>query len=117
MKICFHVDESARWPVALGNVANTLKAFREAPRKGEKIAIVVNAEAVRQLTVEGARAAGLEEAFCDAIAGGVRIEACLNALTGHGIEEEDLLPGVLVIPAGIIALAEKQSQGFAYIRP
>lgn len=113
MKICFHVDESARWPVALTNVANTLKAFDTMADEENAVVIIVNAEAVIQLT----SVADIAEQIESNLAQGVSIAACKNALVGHHIAEDELVAGVDVVPAGIIALAEKQSEGFAYIRP
>lgn len=115
MKICFHVDENSRWQVALANVRNTFNYFKENKLEGE-IVVIANAEAVVYLSKDH-----IAEAMCEEldhfISEGVAFFACRNALKGNMIEESRLVKGVEVVPAGIIALAEKQGEGFAYIRP
>ena len=48
---------------------------------------------------------------------GVEIAVCNNALRKNGIAAEELTEGVRVVPAGVVELAERQFQGYAYIRP
>ena len=48
---------------------------------------------------------------------GVRFEACRNALDEKKIAPDSLPSFVKVVPAGVIALAQAQADGFAYIKP
>lgn len=116
MKILFHVDEESRWKVCLGNIYNTLKYYED---KEEKCAVevVANAAAVRQLAQTGAKEAGIFDEMSGYIAQGVRFIACRNALKGQNIQAQDLVKGVEVVEGGIIEIAEKQNEGWAYIRP
>lgn len=116
MKILFHVDQAERWTTCLGNVYNTLKYFDEKAVVGE-VEIVANAVAVKELSKIGAEAAGIAEEMSHYIKKGVKVLACRNALIGQQIHEEELLEGVGVVDAAIIEIAEKQSEGWAYIRP
>ena len=115
MKICFHVDQNERWATCLGNIKNTLAYFEEARIEGS-IVVIANSEAVQQLVAEQVDEASLHaiQAFIDRK---VVVAACRNALAGNDISEDALIPGVRTVPAGIIALAEKQEEGYAYIRP
>ncbi len=48
---------------------------------------------------------------------GVVFSACNNALKGNNINPENIGEFVKIIPAGVIEIAEKQMEGYAYIRP
>lgn len=47
---------------------------------------------------------------------GVMVVACENSMAGVGISVSDLIPGVTATPAAIAYLAQKQWQGWAYVR-
>ena len=47
----------------------------------------------------------------------VVISVCNNALKGNNITVDDLFDFVTVVPAGVVELAEKQFEGYAYIKP
>ena len=48
---------------------------------------------------------------------GVPIEACHNALDEKKIAPASLPAFVKVVPAGVIALAQAQAEGYAYVKP
>ena len=48
---------------------------------------------------------------------GVEFKACNNSLNGLKIKKEELFELVMVVKAGVLELAEKQSQGYGYIKP
>ena len=48
---------------------------------------------------------------------GVTLVACANTMARLGLEASDLLPGVVVVPAGIAHLVHRQAEGWAYVRP
>ncbi|WP_024368504.1 DsrE family protein [Arthrobacter sp. TB 26] len=56
------------------------------------------------------------EAISAAVASGVRVLACGNSLRSAGVAAEHLLPGVGMVPAAIAHLAERQWDGWAYLR-
>lgn len=116
MKFVFHVDEVARWQVALSSVKNTVKYLNET-NEAIEIEIVVNSEAVQVLEPSVSEAKGMKETFLALFASGVKVFACANALKASGLEKEDLLDAVEVVPASMIHLAKRQGEGYAYIRP
>ena len=59
-------------------------------------------------------AAAIKEAVARA---GVPIEACHNALDEKKITPASLPAFVKVVPAGVIALAQAQAEGYAYVKP
>ncbi|MFP5526959.1 DsrE family protein [Peptococcus simiae] len=116
MDIIFHVDELGRFGTCLGNVYNTLKYFETHGLSGQ-LEIVVNAQAVQGLTSAGAEDQGFAGELQAYMQEGVAVLACKNALTGQNIAPDQLLPGVQVVEAAIIEMAQKQAAGYAYIRP
>jgi intracellular sulfur oxidation DsrE/DsrF family protein len=48
---------------------------------------------------------------------GVRFVACANSLRSMGLEREQLLELVEVVPSGVGELTRRQAEGWAYIRP
>ncbi|MBC8529390.1 DsrE family protein [Christensenellaceae bacterium NSJ-44] len=112
MRVIFHVDEEEKWPLALGNVKNMVAYCRQNASAYE-IEVVANSQAV--LTY---RESGHLEAEMQALSQqGVKFAACQNALRALGISQEELSGFVHPVPAGVVELAQKQAQGFAYIKP
>ena len=48
---------------------------------------------------------------------GVKFVACNNALMAHNIEKYNIIHFVDIVPAGVLELVVKQSEGYAYIKP
>jgi intracellular sulfur oxidation DsrE/DsrF family protein len=78
----------------------------------------VSVEAVIQGpgVVHLAEGSGSGEVISGAVASGVRVLACGNSLRSAGVPAEGLLPGVEMVPAAIAHLAQRQWDGWAYIR-
>lgn len=104
----FHIDESAKWGLLLTNVENTLKSGEEM-----ELAVVANAEAVRDFAQEGA----IRERMSKLAAQGVSFSACRNALQGNNVDIPSLPDFVQIVPAGIVELIKLQTAGFCYIKP
>ncbi|MDD3885909.1 MAG: DsrE family protein [Victivallaceae bacterium] len=47
---------------------------------------------------------------------GVAIELCRNALGHNNIPESTVLPGTVVVPAGVFEMVRLQELGYAYVR-
>lgn len=58
------------------------------------------------------------ERLAQALKAGVTVQLCRNALKAQGMElDENLLPDHMeIVPAGIVALAQAQHEGFAYVK-
>lgn len=110
--VIFHVDDAASLPLALGNAAN-LRASYEDQGQPCETELLVNGPAVTALTPAGGVAGALQQAMAE----GLAVAACANALRANGLTAPELLPGVTVVPAGVVELAERQAQGWAYIKP
>lgn len=46
----------------------------------------------------------------------VKLELCEITRVALNLDKEKLLPGVEIVPSGVVRIAELQSQGFAYIK-
>lgn len=123
LKVLFHLNEAGRWPRVLLNVKNFIN---DVGRGQADIEILANGAAVSGYVPgagAGATAPGGNdhgktlEAMKDLSSQGVVFAACRNALVMHDIAEAALPAFVTVVPAGITELAQKQAEGFAYIKP
>ena len=112
IKAIFHVDEMPKWNLTLKNVQNLLQLVDTSTSKVE---VLANAEAVRFYAMDDEKE--LKSQMKNLVQSGVYFAACNNALTAFGIAKEALDPFVTVVPAGVLELIEKQSQGYAYIKP
>lgn len=112
VKVVFHIDEVDKWPLLLANVRNLVKVV-DVP--SSQIVVLANAKAVTAFN--GGGAPEHQQAIADLSASGVAILACQNSLNGLKISAAQLPGFVAVVPVGVLTLIEKQSQGFAYIKP
>ena len=109
IKAIFHIDEEEKWGLLLGNVKNLLKEVTDS-----EIEVVANGVAVRgylksdtHFKAEMEGLAGQKVRFC----------ACRNSLRSLQLGQDDLLDFVMIVPAGVKELVERQLDGFAYIKP
>ena len=108
LKLVLHVSEADRWHAALSNLVN-LTALDDRP----EVRVVVNGSAVYVLQGEHDQLAHMARTA----AAGVTFQICNNSLKAHDIPTENLPDWAQTVPAGVLALAEAQRGGFAYIKP
>ena len=113
-KVIIHVDENAKWSLALGNTANLLKSYAE-ESPPPVIEVLANSEAVKGYV--NRNSGELAENMKALANKGVLFAACGNALRGLSIARDALFPFVQVVPAGVRELADRQLEGYAYIKP
>lgn len=77
------------------------------------IRVLAHGAGIEFTTGRTAASAGVVEV----IESGVEVFACRNTLRRKEIPEDELLPGVQVLPAGLAALVRWQHEGWAYIHP
>ena len=112
-KVIFHIDEMSKWQVLLGNVSNLLNGIADTKLH---VIVLANSEAVKSYeTNQGFDAVihTMESLNKE----GVKFVACNNALMAYKMEKDDLIPFVDIVPAGIVELVKKQSEGYIYIKP
>lgn len=113
IKVIFHIDEIAKWKLLLKNVSNLLQAV---DIEKSKIQVLANSEAVKLYIVSedlNAEITTMKELNSK----GVKFVACNNALNSFSIKKENLLDIVDIVPVGVLELINKQSHGYAYIKP
>lgn len=115
MNVLFHIDESSRWNMALGNIQNMIR-YMEDQAIPYQIELVANGPAVCELQDSVSEKLGLKEPLCS-LSPKIRICACRNALMGNHITPGFLLPFVDIVPAGVVEIAQRQDDGFSYIKP
>lgn len=86
---------------------NAAAAMRE-----DSVEVVVQGPAVA-LLVHGSP---LAETVGEAFERGIAIAACGNSMKSAGVELDNLLPGVVPVPAAVAHLAHRQWDGWAYVR-
>ena len=102
-------------PLPDGALAGVLRSSQNAVAAlGPKVPVeaVIQGPGVARL----AQGSGTGDAISGAVASGVRVLACGNSLRSAGLSVEDLLPGIEIVPAAIAHLAERQWDGWAYVR-
>ncbi len=111
-KVIFHIDEISKWKHLLANVSNLLNGM-----EGEKLCVEVlaNSEAVKYYdsTQDLNSNINTMESLNKRK---VKFAACNNALKAYHINTENLFNFIDVVPAGVVELVKKQSEGYAYIK-
>ena len=110
-KVVFHVDELNKWKLLLKNVSNLLDAIDV---NEYSIEVLANSEAVKFYDSNFNSDISVIEKLNS---NGVKFVACNNALIANKIKKEDLIYFIEVVPVGVLELINKQSEGYAYIKP
>ena len=108
IKIVLHVDQADHWFTAFANLENLNRDYPTA-----QVRVVANGAGIYAFVGKSDLIERLEKAS----ANGVVMQVCHNALNEHHIEPTELPKFAQVVPAGVVALAEAQQGGFAYIKP
>ena len=103
-------NDPTKWNLALNNARN-LQADLGA--KNVDIEIVAYGPGIGMLKADSV----VGNRIADAMASGVRVEACENTMRGQKLEKSDMLNGIGYVPAGVVEIMQKQQQGWAYLRP
>ena len=112
LRIVFQVSdgEVAKWNLALNNVRNVQT---ELPDDTPEIEVVAYGPGIGMLKSDSPTAARVAETLKN----GVKVVACENTMKNMKLGYADMLPNIGYVPAGVVEIARKQQQGFAYIKP
>lgn len=112
-KVIFHIDEINKWKLLLGNVINLLNGV-----DNEKlyIEVLANSEAVKYYDTNQDLDADIN-AMESLNKKGIKFVACNNALMAYDIKKDNIIHFVDIVPAGVVELVKKQSEGYVYIKP
>ncbi len=112
LQIVFQVSdgEVAKWNLALNNVRNVQT---ELPDDAPEIEVVAYGPGIGMLKGDSPIAARV----ADTLKNGVKVIACENTMKNMKLVYADMLPNIGYVAAGVVEIARKQQQGFAYIKP
>lgn len=112
-KVIFHIDEMHKWKLLLANVTNLLNGFVDEKLHVE---VLANAEAIKYFDTTQDLDADVNS-MTMLKENEVKFLACNNALNACGIKSDALYQFVEIVPAGVVELVKRQSEGYAYIKP
>jgi intracellular sulfur oxidation DsrE/DsrF family protein len=101
--------DAADWQVTIGNINNLIKGLAPDEVEVEVVAYSQGLGLVKNGSSMAAEVATLQGMH-------VKFVACQNAMRMQHVEAKDLLPGVGMVPAGIVEVVTKQEQGWTYIK-
>lgn len=102
--------EPAKWNLALNNAKNVQQELG-----ADKVAIEVVAygPGIGMLKLDATVNSRVSEAVKD----GVKVYACENTMKNQKLAKADMHPASGFVNSGVVHLVQRQSQGWAYIRP
>lgn len=111
LRVVFQVSdiEVAKWNLTLNNVRNVQT---ELPDDPPELEVVAYGPGIGMLKADSPIAARVAETLKN----GVKVVACENTMKNMKLVYADMLPNIGYVPAGVVELARKQQQGFAYIK-
>jgi intracellular sulfur oxidation DsrE/DsrF family protein len=101
--------DASDWQVTVGNINNLIKGLAPDEVEIEVVAYSQGLGLVKNGSSMAKEVADLQEKH-------VKFVACQNAMRMQHVEAKDLLPGVGMVPAGIVEVVTKQEQGWTYIK-
>lgn len=112
-KVIFHIDELNKWKLLLGNVSNLLNSMDNDKLYVE---VLANSEAVKYYDASQDLNADINT-MESLNKKSVKFVACNNALIAFDIKKDNIFDFIDIVPAGVVELVKKQSEGFVYIKP
>ena len=111
-KLVFQVsdDNPRTWNLALNNVRNVQSVLGKDKVVAE---IVVYGPGIGMLKADSK----VESRVSAALNDGVKVVACENTMTAQKLTRDDMMMGIDFVPAGVVEIAQRQKEGYAYIRP
>ncbi len=110
--VVFQVSDNdpAKWNLALNNANNVLKDLGD---QKPQIEIVVYGPGIGMLKADATTANRVNEA----VKSGVSVVACENTMRAQKLTKADMNTSIGYVPAGVVEIMTRQSQGWSYIRP
>jgi intracellular sulfur oxidation DsrE/DsrF family protein len=102
--------EVKRWVLAISNARNVQDALG---RGKVDIDLVAYGPGIDMLKWDSVVNADID----DLAARGVRVIACENTMIGQKLSRDDMHPKAAFVKTGLLAIMERQEQGWSYVRP
>jgi uncharacterized protein len=103
-------DDPRKWHLVLNNAENIQHSIG---RDRVAIEIIAYGPGLGMLRLESVVGSRLN----DAMAAGIAFKACRSTMRSEGIRERDLFPRVGYVESGVLAIIDRQRQGWSYLRP
>jgi len=110
-KVIFHIDETFKTKLVLGNINNLIKDLGE---ENLEIELLANSEAVKLMLIDSNE---FSEQLNNLKLKNVTFAACANSLNQMNLDEKLLFNFCTIVPSGVGELVIKQSSGYVYIKP
>lgn len=107
-KVVLHAAQADHWLYVVSNLDNLREEWPDA-----RLRVVVDGAAVGMLLGES----DLTRSLATALAHGVELYVCPNALREHGITPAAMPAGAITALGGVVALVQAANQGFVYVKP
>ncbi len=102
--------EVKRWVLAISNARNVQDALGRAQ---VDIDLVAYGPGIDMLKWDSTVNADID----DLVVRGVRVVACENTMIGQKLARDDMHPKAVFVKTGLLAIMERQEQGWSYVRP
>jgi intracellular sulfur oxidation DsrE/DsrF family protein len=111
-QLVFHVSENSpgTWQVALNNA---LSFQRNVGKENVDLEIVANGPGLNMLKLDSKAA----DRIAQALERNIDLVACGETMKATRVDKSDLIPGVRIVPGGLIEIVDRQRSGWTYIRP
>jgi uncharacterized protein len=103
-------NDTGKWNLALNNAKNIQN---DLGKVNVDLQIIAYGPGIGMLKIESEVGNRIDEA----VKSGVQVLACQNTMRNQKLSKEDMLDSVGYVPAGVVAIMQKQHQGYAYLRP
>ena len=110
-QVIFHIDETLKSKLVLGNINNLIKDLGE---ENLEIELLANSEAVKLMLKDSDE---FSEQLNSLKLKNVTFVACANSLHQMNLDKELLFDFCIVVPSGVGELVIKQTSGYVYIKP
>ncbi len=110
-RAAFQVSDAdpKKWALTLGNVRNAQDALGAT---NVTIEIVAFGPGIGMLKADSEVADRVRQAM----QAGIGIFACQNTMHGMHLQPEDMIANIGYVPAGVVELIKRQTEGWAYMR-
>jgi len=98
-----------KWSLTLGNVKNAQEGLGAA---NVTIEIVCYGPGVNMLKADSEVAARVQETM----QAGIGVFACQNTMRGMHLQATDMVEKIGFVPAGVVEVIKRQTEGWAYVR-
>jgi intracellular sulfur oxidation DsrE/DsrF family protein len=111
-KLVIQVSDAdpGKWNLALNNARNVMSDLGSDKVAVEIVAYGPGIGMLKMDSTAGSRVA-------EALGKGVQVVACENTMRAMKLGRDDMLSSIDYVPAGVVRIMSRQTQGYSYVRP